>query len=148
VSFLLCLRIKLAYSRPNKTLLIRPWSVVFHYRLLEMILRLENLNILRGNVIKIWIYLKGERLYLTCCAPYVGCYWIQLIFIISIEDNVFFLLVHLNPINKLLLFTVHSSAIYTCSTPKIFHKFSYMQTFCIIIVLHGEGSVRCQTTKS
>ena len=91
-----------------------------------MILRFENLNILRSNVIKNWIYLKGERLYLACCAPYAG-YRIHMIFIISNEDVIFLLLVHLNPIKKLLLLTVHSSAIYTYSTPKNFQEFSYMQ---------------------
>jgi hypothetical protein len=71
---------------------------------------------------------NGERLYLTCCAPYVGCYRIHMIFIISNEDNViFFLLVHLHPIKRLLLLTVYRSAIYTYSTPKNFQQFFYMQ---------------------
>jgi len=51
-----------------------------------------------------------------------------MIFIISNEDNVIcFLLLHLHPINKLLQLTVHSSAIYTYSTPKNFLQFFYIQ---------------------
>jgi len=87
-----------------------------------MILCLQILNILRSNVIQNFNYLNGERLYDLRCAIHQLLHN-RHVFIVFNEDGHFFLLVHLQPINKPLLLTVHSSAIYTYSTSKNFQQF-------------------------
>jgi len=97
-------------------------------------------------VIQNFNYLNGERLYDLRCAIHQLLHN-RHVFIVFNEDGHFFLLVHLQPINKPLLLTVHSSAIYTYSTSKNFQQFFCMQETNILhsifiqlfYLLHGDG---------